>query len=203
MAIFKPEVKSNSNFTSFTGICELGITGFEDKSQDFDWADLFLEISVKQKDSEYERKTQIKGNFEKEGGKITGGSCLKRLYQFFDEIGCEAGINTDGGWEDETGKEIEDIAKYLNDNFVKPSKDYEPPMNFIGYFYKEQPKTPGGKSYTRMWNKFYKNTDKNKAILEKDVEWMKSKGYIKEVKEGDVPTSPSGNTLSGSGLANL
>ena len=31
MAIFKPEVKSNSNFTSFTGICELGITGFEDK----------------------------------------------------------------------------------------------------------------------------------------------------------------------------
>ena len=183
MAIFKPEVKSNSNFTSFTGICELGITGFEDKSQDFDWADLFLEISVKQKDSEYERKTQIKGNFEKEGGKITGGSCLKRLYQFFDEIGCEAGINTDGGWEDETGKEIEDIAKYLNDNFVKPSKDYEPPMDFIGYFYKEQPKKPGKTAYNKAHYKLYPVGGDNENKLKNDIDWMKSKGYIKEYDE--------------------
>ena len=205
MAIFKPEVKKNSgNFTSFEGVCEIGIVGFEDKSEEFDWADLFLNIIVKQKGSDYERTTQIKGSFEKEGGKIVGGSCLKRLYQFFDEIGCDAGITVDGKWEDASGNQIEDIAKYLTDNHLSaviPGTD--PDYNFLGYFYKEQPKTPGAKVYSRMWNKFYKNTDMNKANLKKDAEWMKSKGYIKEMKEGDVVNNSNGNTLSGSGLANL
>ena len=203
MAIFKPEVKASGSFTSFEGICEVGIVGFEDKSDNFDWADLLLEITVKQKDSDYDRTTTIKGSFEKENGKIVGGACLKRLYQFFDEIGCEAGINVDGGWEDANGKEIKNISKYLNDNFLKANSDYAPPMDFIGYFYKEQPKTPGGKVYSRMWNKFYKNTEMNKVALKKDVNWMKSKGYIKEMKEGDIPNNSNGNTLSGSGLANL
>ena len=52
-----------------------------------------------------------------------------------------------------------------------------------------------------MWNKIYKNTEDNKAKLQQDAEWMKSKGYIKEMKSDDSPVS--GNTLSGSGLANL
>ena len=49
------------------------------------------------------------------------------------------------------------------------------------------------------WNKIYKNVDDNKAKLEKDVQWMKSKGYIKEVTE----TTPEKVEMSGSGLANL
>lgn len=203
MAIFKPEVTSNKPFTSFLGVCEFGILEFTDKSGDFDWCDLFLEMKVKQKDSDYERTMQIKGSYDKEGGKITGGSCLKRLYQFFDEIGCGAGINVDGGWEDPEGNEIKDIAKYLNDNFIKGSSDYEPSMDYIGYFYREHPKTPGAKSYTRMWNKIYRNSEDNKTKLQEDANWMKSKGYIKEMKDTDVVPNSGGNTLSGSGLANL
>ena len=198
MAIFKPET-SNGTFTNYHGVCEFGLLGFKDRAAEFDWSDVFIEVSIQQKDSDYERTLQIKGSFEKEGNKITGGSVLKRMYQFFDELGCSAGINVKGEWEDESGNKIEDIAKYLNDNFIKGNSTYIPDMDFIGYFYKEQPKTPESKSYTRLWNKVYRNTEANKAKLQSDVNWMKTKGYIKEITdEVSVKTEMSGN-----GLANL
>ena len=199
MAIFKPKTL-NSSFVDYNGICQFGLLDFKDKSGDFDWADIFIEAKIKQKDNDYERVLQIKGTLEKEGGEITGGSVLKRMYQFFEEIGCEAGINTKGGWEDAEGNKIDNIADYLNDNHLSaviPGTD--PEFNYIGYFYQEMPKVPGGKSYTRCWNKIYKNSDDNKAKLEKDVQWMKSKGYIKEMTE----TTPEKAEMSGSGLANL
>ena len=198
MAIFKPET-SNGTFTDYHGICEFGLLGFKDKSEDFDWADMFIEVQIQQKDSDYERTLQIKGSYEKENGKITGGSVLKRMYQFFSELGCSAGVNVKGGWEDEKGDKIEDIAKYLNDNFIKGNSTYIPKMDFIGYFYKEQPKTPESKSYTRVWNKIYRNTEANKAKLQSDVNWMKTKGYIKEITD-EVPVKTE---MSGNGLANL
>ena len=199
MAIFRPEIKEGSS-SGFTGVCEFGITGFIDKSNDFDWCDLYIEVKVRQKGSEYDRVIQIKGSYEKEGGKITGGSCLKRLYQFFDELGCGAGINVDGGWEDSEGNSIEDIAKYLTDNHLSaviPGTD--PSFDYLGYFYREHPKTPGGKSYTRCWNKVFRNTEANKEKLLKDAQWMKSQGYIKEMTDA----VENKTELSGNGLANL
>ena len=198
MAIFKPE--SNGSYTNFLGYCEFGILEFKDKSGDFDWADIYIEMRVKQKGSDYDRTVQIKGGLDRENGKITGGSVLKRMYHVFEQLGCGAGINVKGEWEDENGDKIADIAKYLNDNFIIGNNEtYEPNMDFIGYFYRENPKTPGGKSYTRIWNKIYKNKEENKSKLEKDVEWMKSKGYIKELTDA----VPAKTEMSGSGLSNL
>ena len=48
-------------------------------------------------------------------------------------------------------------------------------------------------------NKIYKNKDENKPRLEKDVNWMKSKGYIKEMTD-EIPRTAQ---MSGSGLSNL
>ena len=53
MAIFKPEMPSSGSSSSFTGICEFGLVEFEDKSGQFDWADLFLEVKVRQKGQGY------------------------------------------------------------------------------------------------------------------------------------------------------
>ena len=198
MAIFKPEVKSG-NFSNFTGVCEFGILEFKNRSDEFDWADLFIEVSVKQKGSDFDRPLAIKGSFDKVKGKITGGNGLTRLYHFFDQIGCEAGMNVDGGWESSDGKEIKDIEKYLNDNFVVGNGTDTPNLDYVGYFYKEQPKVPGGKSYTRVLSKVYKNVTENKAKLEDDVKWMKSKGYLKEFIEGET-TQP---TVNQSALGNL
>ncbi len=202
MAIFKPEMATNSSPADFHGVCEFGIVQFSDKSGQIDWADLFLEAKIKQKGSDYERTLQIKGSFERDGGLISGGACLKRLYQFFSEIGCEAGITVNGKWETASGEPISNIADYLNDNFIHLESDSSPKLQYIGYFYQEQPKVPGAKAYTRVWNKVMKNKSENKEKLAKDAEWMKSKGYIKEMTDA-LPNSEISSGLSGSGLANL
>ena len=198
MAIFKPE--SSGSFTDYTGICSFGLVDFTDKSDMFDWADIFIEAKVKQKDSDYDRVLQIKGQLDKECGKIVGGSVLKRMYHFFEQIGCDAGITADGKWEDSQGNEIENIASYLSDNHLSSViPGTNPSLDFIGYFYKEQPKTPGGKSYTRLYSKVYKDTPENRVKLDSDIKWIKSKGYLKEFTD-----EPANQTeMSGSGLSNL
>ena len=198
MAIFKPE--STSSFTDYLGVCEIALVDFKDKSKDFDWADIFIEVTVKQKGSDYDRQLQIKGSLERENGIVTGGSVLKRMYHFFEQIGCGAGVNVQGEWEDSEGNKIDDIAQYLSDNHLSsviPGTD--PEYNYLGYLYKEQPKVPGGKSYTRVFTKVYQNKTDNKAKLENDVNWMKSKGYLKEMTDEVENTTE----MSGSGLSNL
>ena len=112
MAIFRPVMNTGS---SFFGICEINIKSFKDRSEEFDWADVFLDVTVKQKGSEYTRNIKLAGSFDKDAdGNITGGSVLKRIYTFFDAIGCKAGLNVNGGWEDENGVKIENIVNYLS-----------------------------------------------------------------------------------------
>ena len=202
MAIFKPKQTEYSNENNkFLGICNFAIMGFTDKSDMFDWADLYIEVEVKQEFSDYTRKLQIKGSYEKENGKIVGGTVLKRLYNFLDAVGQEVGLNVEGGWEDSKGKEIEDIAKHLNDNcLAEADADYNPASYpYIAYFYKEQPKKNGDKSYTTVYPKVYRSTQENNAKLKNDIDWLKGKGYLKELTDV-VVNSPA---MSESGLANL
>ena len=199
MALFKPETTSTNGFS---GICECNIVKVVDKSDMFDWADIYLEVQLLQNGSKYTRSANILGEVEKDAkGIITGGSVIKRMYTFFAAIGCDAGINVQGNWEDENGDEIKDIASYLNEKFACISMPDSPPDSYpyIAYFYKEQPKVPGGKSYTRVFTKAYQNKDENKAKLENDVNWMKSKGYLKEMTD-EVENKTQ---MSGSGLSNL
>ena len=97
----------------------------------------------------------------------------------------------------ETG--VRDIAKYLNKHHVHANGTDTPNLDYLGYFYKEQPKVPGGKSYTRVLARVYKKNDANVTKLEDDVKWMKSKGYLKEFVEGEVQQAPT----SGNALGNL
>ena len=186
MALFKP--KQSSGGGKFTGICETHVVGFKDRSDEFDWADIFIEVEVGIKDSEYTRNLRIRGSFDKDDkGLISGGSVLKRLYTFFEAIGCVAGLNTEGIWEDEKGDVIEDIAEYLNERFADISMPGGGPDNYpyIAYFYKEQPKKPGAKAYVNVWPKVYFASDENAGKLQKDIDWLKGKGYLKELTDAE------------------
>ena len=115
MALFKPEeTKTNS----FNGICECTIVDIQDKSAQFDWADIYLQVTLLQNGSKY--TTEWDG--EKAG--------------------------TDG--------------KYL------------------AYFYKQAPKKPGKQAYNVAHYRMYPNGGNCKEQLQKDIDWMKSRGYIKE-----------------------
>ena len=201
MAIFKPKM-SEGGTNKFLGICEFGIVNFKERTDEFDWADLYIDVEIQQKYSEYTRKLQMKGSFEKDSkGNIEGGTVLKRLYNFFDVIGCTAGLNIQGTWETENGEAIENIEEYLSKNFIKGGdpKTYEPSFDYIGYIYKAKPKNPGDKAWITVHPKIYLNTEENKAKLQDDINWLKGKGYIKELT--DEVTNQA--NMTGSGLANL
>jgi|TARA_R110000824_G_scaffold7653_3_gene34559 hypothetical protein len=205
MAIFRPEETKSSGVSNFYGFTPIAILGFEDKSDQFDWADLFLDVEVKQEGSDYQKSLRIAGNLEKDiNGKITGGTALKRVYGFFDVIGERAGLNVDGNWEDADGKKITNIATHLNQAHsqnVMPGGDLE--FNFLAYVYKEKPKTTGAKVYSRVFYRIQPNTDEGRQKLEADVKWFKSKGFIKEATEADINTPQQSVEMSASGVGNL
>ena len=136
MALFKPKQSSGGGGNKFTGICETHIVGFKDRSAEFDWADVFIEVEVGIKDSEYTRNIRIRGSFDKDdNGNITGGSVINRMYKFFGDIGCLAGITIQGKWELEDGTAIEpeslDLSGKLK-NLIMAQCDA------IGYMFRDE-----------------------------------------------------------------
>ena len=195
MAIFKPET-SNAP-VSFLGPIEVGIINFKDKSSDFDWADIFIEVELSVKNSEYSNRMSICGRLDKDAeGKITGGSVLKRMYNLFDMLGCKAGLTIDSKWEDDEGNAIDSISDYLNSQFKTDSEDY------IAYAYKKKPKKLGDKVYTEVYPRLYLNTPGGQTQCEKDVVWLKSKGVITEADAADMPQK-SDTKLADTALNNL
>ena len=195
MAIFKPETSSAP--VSFLGPIEVGIINFKDKSSDFDWADIFIEVELSVKNSEYSNRMSICGRLDKDAeGKITGGSVLKRMYNLFDMLGCKAGLTIDSKWEDDEGNAIDSISDYLNSQFKTDSEDY------IAYAYNKKPKKLGDKVYTEVYPRLYLNTPGGQTQCEKDVVWLKSKGVIKEADAADMPQK-SDTKLADTALNNL
>jgi hypothetical protein len=97
----------------------------------------------------------------------------------FEVLGCNAGLNVDNKWEDENGELIDDIAEYLTSRFSEdPNKVTQFP--FVSYFYKSVPKMPGGQSYNQSIGVIELNNTKGIAKIQSNVDWRKSKGYLKE-----------------------
>ena len=194
MALFKPkgaDSKTTGASNRWTGICEIGIKGFTDKSKDFDWADIYIDAEIAVKDSEYTRNLKISGSLDKDvKGNVSGGTVLNRMYKFFDDIGCEVGINLKGKWEKESdGKAVKDIAKYLNDHHTDKLHSYP----YLGYIYKEKNKK-NGKAYNTVLWRVFPNTSNGRSDLASYVKWMKTNGHIKEVSaEAPAPVA-EGNT---------
>ena len=175
MALFKPKASQGSG-NKFMGMCEMDILGFTDRSKDFDWADIFLDVEVRVKESDYTRNIRIRGSFEKDGnGNITGGSVLNRMYKFFGDVGCTAGVNIKGTWEDEDGNAIEDIADYLNTCCVGKAQSHP----YLAYIYKEENKK-SGKTFNSVHYRMFPNNSKGNMDLAEHIKWMKTNGYLKE-----------------------
>ena len=176
MALFKPKQNNSGGGGKFTGICEVNVQSFKDRSSEFDWADIFIEVEIGIKDSEYTRALRIRGSFEKDdNGNITGGSVLNRMYKFFGDVGCTAGVNIKGTWEDEDGHAIEDIADYLNACCVGKAQAHP----YLAYIYKEENKK-SGKTFNSVHYRMFPNNSKGNMDLAEHVKWMKTNGYLRE-----------------------
>ena len=207
MALYKPKTSNNTG-GKYYGVCELAILGFKDRSGEFDWADIWIDIEVKQKGSDYTKTLGIKGSLEKDSnGDVTGGTVLKRMYHAFDQLGVKAGVNIKGEFETAEGEKIPDIAMYLTSECTETGfpDDMETQYDYIAYVYKEKPKQAGGKVYTRVHPRLYKNTPENTIRLTEEMAWTKNKGYIKEATAEDISNVPTdGETeLQGAGIGSL
>jgi hypothetical protein len=179
MALVKPEIEATT--VQYTGILEVALWDFKDRSNEFDWADIFLSVELKPKKSEYHQFLEIAGRIDKDNnGDITGGFILKRLYRFFQLIGFTGGLNTKGEWEDADGNKITSIGSHLNERFQTGNPIMEPSYDYVAYSYKELPRKAGQKAYTKVHHRLEKNDAKGIATLEDHVQWMKRKNFIKE-----------------------
>jgi hypothetical protein len=90
MAIIKPTSKGSLETSNFYGICNIEVLGFNDKSSNYEWADVYLEVIVKQKKSDYTKTIRLAGSLDKDpDGSVKGGSVLNRLYHFLNVLGCQ------------------------------------------------------------------------------------------------------------------
>ena len=194
MALYRPKSSQHSG-SKFLGIQSVGIVEFSDESGRWDWADIYIRITMKIQGSEYERAMKIAGSLDRDPeGSVNGGSVLNRMYRIFDVIGCKAGVNLRGEWEDHDGKAIKDIEKYLNDNFVHTGTfpDDDPKFEYLAYVYRKRATKPGGKVYEEVWPKLALNTVAGKRDLTSDINFLTRKGHIKEATDDDVPFSTNG-----------
>jgi hypothetical protein len=195
MALLQTSTLGTTN-TDFTGYFEAGMVKFEDKSGNFDWADVWLDVHFNIKGSQYPQIHSIKGSFDKEvDGTVKINKMVRQFNYLKDAIGFTGGINTEGKWESEDGKEITSIVDaltaHINQMNGTDNPMLEPPLNFYIYVYKEAPKKPGDKIYKRVLGKICSNDAKGKSDLASYVTYMQQKGYLKEASSEDVAKVPT------------
>ena len=96
------------------------------------------------------------------------------------------GPNIFGKMVDDEGNEI-DLVKYLNQNHV--TNPLEPKHEYLAYRYEEQAKNDSSKTYKTIFPRLVPNTTNGRKDLEGYINFMKSKGFIKEVVQGTNVTS--------------
>ena len=190
--IMRSTITSGGNWL---GIKQAGLVSVRDESERFDWADVYLVLEFQVTGSQYTRPCKITGSFEHAAdGTIEDGPLLKRITYMCDALGWNGGIDQHGNWLTEDEKPIEDIGMFLTTNFGNDT----PKEDYVIYVYKEKGKN--GKTYTRVHNRFMTNNEHNQKDLQQYINYMKEKGYIKEVTDdgkapaanGELPTEVEG-----------
>ncbi len=170
MAIMRSTIKKGGGGGSWLGVKTGTISGIIDESAKYDWADVYLVVEFKVEGSEYPRVMKIAGSYDKEpSGQIKDCSLLKKITHFYDAIGEMGGPNHLGQWVNESEQPIDNIVQHL--------------QQYMGtkltiYVYKELAKN--GQAYTRVHNKVLAVSDKSEEELTSYINFMKSKGFLKE-----------------------
>jgi len=199
---FRPPELESSNFekSKFLGFLPVAITGYEDRSSEFDWADVFLQVTLQIESSQYPVEMKIVGSYDREpNGNIKSCTVLKRLYWLFDQIGYDGGPNVQGDWVDEDGDEVTSIESVLNESYLD-ANPLTPKMVYYAYVYKEPGKKDPSKSYTTVYPRLLPNTDKGRSELESYIAFLKGKNLIKEVDSttpGNSVPPVNGDAVSG------
>ena len=89
-----------------------------------------------------------------------------------------------------------DIEEYLTSRYAQDETSDDLSFDYYAYYYKEAPKTPGGKSYVKVMPLLTKATNEGEAQIMSSVDWRKKNGYLKEYVEGATPVETADIGLS-------
>ena len=184
-ARFRPaELESKQIGSKFLGFCNVGIIDWEDRADQYDWADVYLVATVVPEGSQYSQEFKIAGSYDRDHkNNITTCTLLKRLYWLFDVLGFDGGPDINGTMVDGEGEPI-DLVTYFSQNHV--TNPLEPKHEYICYIYKEAGRKDTSKVYSTVFPKLVHNTPSGLKDLEGYIAFMKSKNLIKEVSELDI-----------------
>ena len=188
-ARFRPDdlQATGHNGKSWIGFQKVGIVDWEDRADQFDWADVYLVATLKVEDSQYPQEMKLAGSYDRENnGNIKTCTLLKRVYWLFDTIGFNGGPDVDGTMVDEDGEEI-NLINHLNQNHV--TNPLDPQLEYYCYIYKERGRKDPSKLYNNVFPKLVPNSPKGLKDLEGYIGFMKSKNLIKEATEQPSPTN--------------
>lgn len=186
MAIFKQPTNiqfKNGNTPPWLGFQNAQITSFKDKTNEYDWADIYLELKLNTKSSEYPVTMNIAGHYERdENDNIIECSLTRKLFSLFNAIGFG------GGPDEQTGKlltaaggNIEDVTKFFNNNYAAgDSPEY--PYTIYVYKRKVLDKNTGEENvWTRVDSRIAKTANAKQLSRFMDyVKWAKDNGVIIE-----------------------
>lgn len=169
MAIMRS--KTSTGGASWLGIKTGTVHNVIDETSKYDWADLYLVVEFMVEGSEYPRVAKIVGSFDKEpDGRIKDCTLLKRITFLLEALGEDGGVNQHGQWVTEEEQPIDDIASYLTNKYKGTQATI--------YVFKELAKN--GQAYTRVHNKILAKTNTSEAELKSYIDYLKSKGFLKE-----------------------
>lgn len=197
---FRPadiETAGEGGGAQYLGFQACAITEFEDQTEKFDWADLFLRVQLQIEGSQYPVDMKILGSYDREpNGNIKTCSLLKKWYRFADTVGFTGGPDVTGKMVDEAGNAL-NLQKALDDHCQPHPID--PKLEYYCYVYKEPSKKDPSTSYTTVYPRITTNTEKGRAELESFIQFLKSKSLIKEAGDTPVVTQPNGQVTATTG----
>lgn len=184
------DLDKSSGGSKFLGFLPVGLVSYEDRSSEYDWADVYLSVTLQSEGSQYPVEMKIVGSYDREpGGNIESCTLLKRVYWLFDAIGFQGGPNVQGEWVDEEGNPIDNIENHLNEKYL--GNPLVPKMDYYAYVYKEPGKKDPSKAYTTVYPRLVSNTEKNRSELESYIAFLKGKNLIKEVTSTNTIATPN------------
>ena len=178
---------------SFLGYQEATILNIKDRADEFDWADVYVDVILATPNSKYSTTMRIKGSYKRNTDNTidANSKLVKDIYSFFDAIGYTGGIDNTGTFCNNKGEPVSiesELSSYISG---KTPEDTDHEFNLYVYVYKDW-NIKRKKAYTTVHNYIQPNTEEGREKCNDRIEYLLKNGFLKEA------TSEQLNSVNGS-----
>ena len=195
MGMIRPTNDAPVTGSSFLGFQEASVLNVNDRTGDFSWADLYIDIPLATQNSNYASTLRLKGTFKRnsDGTVIANSKLVKDIYAFFDAVGYDGGVTSEGTFCDKGGRNVviaNELSKFASG---KEPDSIDHTFDMYVYVYKEWNKK-NQRAYTVVHNYIQQNNPEGREKLESRIEYLKSNGLLNEATQAQMNTHSNNGT---------